>query len=157
MDYPGRLQHQVPAWVPAGALYHIRIRAEPSQEPSLTHQALSGDLLASARRYHGCQRWWCNLILLMPDHLHALLVFPEEKGLAQTIRDWKRGVARCHGVRWQSNFFDHRIRNDRSGTQKWAYIRNNPVAKGLCACADDWPHWWSAFSEAPRIGGKSDQ
>ena len=83
----------------------------------------------------------------MPDHLHALLAFPRDQGMSIVIRNWKRGAARLQGVRWQTNYFDHRIRTKSEGQECWTYIRRNPVAKGLCASEEDWPHWWSAHVE----------
>jgi hypothetical protein len=82
----------------------------------------------------------------MPDHLHALLVFPREAGMSTAIRNWKRAMARLHGIKWQSNYFDHRIRDDKERRETWDYIRRNPVAKGLCASEAEWPFWWSALS-----------
>ena len=41
----------------------------------------------------------------------------------------------------QTGYFDHRLRDDERGEQlaeKINYIRQNPVAAGLCATADDW-------------------
>jgi putative transposase len=112
--------------------------------PSLTAPALALELLTAARRYHRLGRWWCELFLLMPDHLHALIVFPRESGMSLTLRDWKRGTALFQDVHWQENYFDHRIRNEEEAREKWDYIRRNPVVKGLCAREDDWPWWISS-------------
>jgi len=75
----------------------------------------------------------------MPDHLHALLSFPAEAGMSKTISAWKGYHARQTGVAWQANYFDHRIRSAAEFELKAAYIRNNPVVKGLCPEAADWP------------------
>jgi len=43
---------------------------------------------------------------------------------------------------WQEGYFDRRLREDERGEQlsaKMNYIRENPVAAGLCAQAKDWP------------------
>jgi len=43
---------------------------------------------------------------------------------------------------WQEGYFDHRLRADERGAQllaKMNYIRQNPVAAGLCVRAEDWP------------------
>jgi putative transposase len=148
-EYPGKLYHKTPAWVASGAQFHLRFRAEPTQAPDLTATALAPPLLAAAHRYHGLGRWWCELFLLMPDHLHAMIIFPHDAGMSPTIRDWKRGTARCHGLRWQENYFDHRIRNEKEAQETWLYIRRNPVVKGLCARVDDWP-WWIAPAGGTR-------
>ena len=41
---------------------------------------------------------------------------------------------------WQRDCWDRQLRTGESYTQKWEYVRNNPVRKGLVACADDWPY-----------------
>ncbi len=105
-EYPGRLRHDVPGWVKAGAVFHVRIRVAPEPAIPLTEPALAAQLLAAVKRYHESGRWWCRLVVLMPDHLHAMLSFPEHgPGMAATVRDWKRGTARFQGVEWQTNFF----------------------------------------------------
>jgi putative transposase len=40
---------------------------------------------------------------------------------------------------WQEEFFDHVLRSDESYSEKWDYVRQNPVRVGLVADADDWP------------------
>ncbi len=78
----------------------------------------------------------------MPDHLHALISFPPDKRMSRIIGEWKRYHATHHGVLWQENFFDHRLRNDAEVREKYLYILHNPVAKHLCASADQWPWTW---------------
>jgi REP element-mobilizing transposase RayT len=75
----------------------------------------------------------------MPDHTHALLSFPRAESIRGTMRDWKRYTARHLGIAWQRDFFEHRVRNGESLELKAAYIRENPVRKGLVARAEDWP------------------
>lgn len=76
----------------------------------------------------------------MPDHLHALIGIDRQTSLAQLIRDYKRITAKLAGVRWQRNFFDHRLRHDESLAEKFAYICQNPVRAGLVGTEDDWPY-----------------
>jgi hypothetical protein len=81
----------------------------------------------------------------MPDHLHALLSFPRDEAMSRIIGEWKHFQAREHGIIWQSGHFDHRLRDDERGEQQLSskinYIRQNPVAAGLCADAAEW-RWW---------------
>jgi REP element-mobilizing transposase RayT len=146
-EYPRRLHHKTPAWIKDGAVFHVRIRVDSRQVTALVAPSLAPDILKTAQRYHEPGKWWCDLMLLMPDHLHALLVFPREPGMPAGLRDWKRGTARFQGVKWQDNFFDHRIRNNKEGAETWRYIRRNPVAKGLCLNEGQWPWWWSGSLE----------
>jgi putative transposase len=41
---------------------------------------------------------------------------------------------------WQPGFFDHILRSANSYSEKWDYVRNNPVRAGLVKCADDWKY-----------------
>lgn len=41
---------------------------------------------------------------------------------------------------WQRGFFDHLLRNSESYTEKWEYVRQNPVRAGLVRHPDDWPY-----------------
>ena len=41
---------------------------------------------------------------------------------------------------WQREFFDHVLRSAESYSEKWNYIRDNPVRAGLVRSADDWSY-----------------
>ena len=141
--FPERLHHTVPHWVEPGALFHIRIRLDrDKQQRPLVDPSLAPVLLDSATFYEQNTRWLITLFVLMPDHVHAVLSFQRDKSMSEVIRDWKRFHTRTHHVMWQEGYFDHRLRPDERGTQfsaKLNYIRENPVAAGLCARAEDWP------------------
>ena len=40
---------------------------------------------------------------------------------------------------WQRNCWDRQLRAGESYSEKWNYIRNNPVRKGLCDLPEHWP------------------
>lgn len=141
-DYPKRLAHATPAWVSSEAVYHIRIRIMDGASTPLTDESLAQALLDSVRFYHDQTRWHCSLFLLMPDHLHALIAFPQAQIMSVVMGAWKGYQTKRLGVRWQENFFDHRLRNRKELDEKAAYIRLNPVVKNLCAKADDWPWFY---------------
>ncbi|MDA1069560.1 MAG: transposase, partial [Verrucomicrobia bacterium] len=79
-----------------------------------------------------------RLLVLMPDHLHALVSFPQDTEMKKFISSWKGYLAKHCGIKWQRDFFDHRIRNWESLDGKADYIRQNPVRKGLCKSAEEW-------------------
>jgi REP element-mobilizing transposase RayT len=99
-------------------------------------------LLGSVRYYHEHARWNCGLFLLMPDHVHALISFPVDTSMSNVIAAWKSYQTKRHNVRWQANYFDHRIRSHKELDAKAAYIRHNPVAKSLCRRPEDWPWFY---------------
>jgi REP element-mobilizing transposase RayT len=115
--YPGRLEHRTPSWVEDGSTFHIRIRVGPEQTVPLVAPLLAESLIASFHRNHAMSKWWCSLVLIMPDHIHAMLAFPRDPGMSETIREWKRLTARSVRVRWQPNYFDHRLRNARESEE----------------------------------------
>jgi REP element-mobilizing transposase RayT len=87
-----------------------------------------------------------RLALAMPDHFHALWMFPGERSMAQVVSSFKRWLARQSGIRWQRGFFDHRIRSWESAQEKRRYIRMNPLRAGLVEHEEAW-----AFQKDGRI------
>jgi len=120
------------------------------EQRQLVDASLAQVLLKSAQFYDSKRRWHINLFVLMPDHLHALLSFPRDESMSGVIGDWKRFHAYKNGVMWQEGYFDRRLREDERGEQlsaKMNYIRENPVAAGLCAQAKDWPRIIDPFRQ----------
>ena len=153
-SFPQRLHHELPTWVdPAAAVFHIRIRAAVDNLDHLTNERLAPKLLASAIEYARRHIWWPALFLIMPDHIHALLSFNVTRKMSRVIGDWKKWHHVKHGVRWQENFFDHRLRRDESLEQKALYIRRNPVVKGLCSKPEDWPWVLDGGAVHKALGG----
>jgi putative transposase len=141
--FPAKLHHRVPHWIEPGSLFHIRIALDREKEHTpLIAPPLGKALLDSARFYEAKQHWHISLFLLMPDHLHALLSFQRDKSMSRIIGDWKHFQTHEHGIMWQPGYFDHRLRADERGEQlsaKMNYIRQNPVAAGLCTKVENWP------------------
>jgi len=135
-----RLDHKTHFAGRFGAVYFITICCQHRGSNQLCHDEVAAVLPDTARIYHESKRWNLNLLFLMPDHLHALIGIDGQTSLAQLIRDYKRITARMGGVRWQRNFFDHRLRHGESLAEKFAYICQNPVRGGLISNEDDWPY-----------------
>src|SRR5437016_11955812 len=72
--------------------------------------------------------------------LHALIGIDGRDSLSQIMRDYKRITAKIAGIRWQRNFFDHRLRHDESLAEKFAYICQNPIRAGLISGEQNWPY-----------------
>ncbi|MFA6287989.1 MAG: transposase [Opitutaceae bacterium] len=137
-EYPARLHHAVPEWVKSGAVFHVRGRCERGNTVDLTKPEVAKALLESVSFYQTKQRWHVTLFVLMPDHWHALISFPQEDAMIRVVGDWKRYQEKQHGIHWQEGFFDHRIRNDAELDEKAYYIRMNPVRAELCAEMNQW-------------------
>ena len=97
-------------------------------------------IFRSAQILHDKEEWQLRLMLLMPDHLHALVSVSGDVSLGKTVGRFKRATANFASVDWQKNFFDHRLRSEKTAAAKYDYIRHNPVRAGLVAAPDDWPY-----------------
>jgi len=140
------LPHDPPRGIdPAREIFFITICTQPRGLNQLAQPQIFSGLLATVEHRHFRGEWFALIFLFMPDHIHALLSFPPEAPpMAEVIRRWKRWTARNYGIKWQRDFFDHRLRRDESAIQKMDYILQNPVRAGLVATPTDWPYKWQA-------------
>ncbi len=134
------LHHQPPLWISTDSTFFITINCAARSENILTVPSTAKCVLTSAQHYQDIGKWYIGLMLLMPDHLHALLCFPQAEILEEVISNWMKYIARTLAVVWQRDFFEHRIRDEVSLREKAEYIRQNPVRKGLIADPDKWPY-----------------
>jgi len=84
----------------------------------------------------------------MPDHLH-LFTAPRSSDStleswitfwkSQFTKDFKSETGTVPG-KWQAEHWDSRLRSWQSYAEKWEYVRNNPVRKGLVVRSEDWPY-----------------
>jgi REP element-mobilizing transposase RayT len=119
------------------------------RRPLLTSPAAGAVILAAwqdAPRFFG---WVVGRHVVMPDHVHFFArPQADAKPLGAFLRDWKKWTAKqicattgTPAPLWQPEFFDHILRSPRSYSEKWDYVRANPVRAGLAKKAEDWP--WS--------------
>ena len=113
----------------------------------LATKPVAAILVAAWERASTAYGWAVGPYVVMPDHVHffASLAIDEAKPLSTFIGMWKRSTTRrirehVPGFLWQSEFFDHVLRNSRSYGEKIEYVRENPVRKGLVTRAEDWPY-----------------
>jgi putative transposase len=144
MPLPTRKQlpHDAPAWVKSGSIFFITICCLPKGENQLCQPEIARNIFASVHFRHERLDWCTHLFLLMPDHLHGLLSVPYDQSMKSTISKWKEYTAKHVGIRWQRDFFDHRLRNDESFDEKANYIRMNPVRENLILEPSAWPYVW---------------
>ena len=124
------------------------------------------DLLrASFREVRQAKPFEIVAIVILPEHLHAILTLPE--GNADYSTRWKAikggfttrlrraGVALAKDRRgeyrlWQRRFWEHTIRDERDLCAHVDYIHYNPVKHGLVTRVLDWPY--SSFHRYVRDG-----
>lgn len=123
-------------------MYFLTACAAERGGDALTAGGRARGLIGAAQHYSGLGRWFVRLFLVMPDHIHALLSFPPHGEMRKTVSAWKSFTAKETKVRWQRDFFEHRLRTGESFDVKADYIRRNPVRAKLCDDPGDWPHIW---------------
>jgi REP element-mobilizing transposase RayT len=115
-------------------------------------------IIEAAKHYHALRKWFMHLILVMPDHLHAIVTFYERRvetprpterrvrrprpTMVATLAQWKSFVAKNAGIRFQRDFWDTRIRNAVHFAEQLDYIKNNPVRKNLVTLPEEWLWQW---------------
>ena len=107
---------------------------------------------SGARERHG---WHVGRFVLMPDHVHFFAVGDHTaQKLERFMAKWKEWTAKRilevlkhPAPLWQPRFFDRLLRSNESRSEKWDYVKNNPVRAGLVRNADDWPYQGSIHFE----------
>jgi len=136
-----KLPHDVPWWIdPAQEAFFITINCRNRYLNQLAHPEIWKGLRESIefREQRGDWKW--SVFLAMPDHFHGIVTFPKTFYLRKNLSDWKRWTAKNHRIEWQTDFFEHRLRNSENASATADYIRQNPVRAGLAIQAQDWPY-----------------
>ena len=76
--------------------------------------------------------------VVMPNHMHLLVVFPDDDSMLKQCEEWKRFTGRRINQRtgnsgrfWQQDGFDHLVRSEAQFLHFRRYIANNPLKAGL--------------------------
>jgi putative transposase len=103
----------------------------------------------------------CTGFVVMPNHVHAILLGGPEFQASKFIQIWKKTSSyrikqfyREHMDRyrslcpedcpiWQASFYDANLDSDEKINEALDYMHQNPVTAGLCECTVEW-RWSSA-------------
>ena len=110
--------------------------------PVLANEAMH-DALRTA--WTGAQQWSVGAYMIMPDHVHLFSspAVHEHEAVQQWVGFWKRAVGRQwrgQGSLWQRDCWDTQLRRSESYSDKYEYVRQNPVRAELVDNAGDWPY-----------------
>jgi len=121
-------------------------------------------------------KWTTLAAIAMPDHVHILTAPLERDASVAAYSKWfKRwfneeycgancsafaaananslgGVSQkrptTHAAwQWREGCFDRLLRSDESLSDKWEYLRQNPVRAGLVANPEDWPYQFASTGD----------
>ncbi|HEU5117670.1 MAG TPA: transposase, partial [Isosphaeraceae bacterium] len=113
----------------------------------------------------------CVGFVVMPDHVHAIVWFPESDQICHFLKQWKQrssvqikrlflGSLRSYARSidpgepiWQPRCYDFNLYSPHKVEEKLTYLHQNPVRAGLVARPCDWA-WSSAryYEQGRSVG-----
>ncbi len=103
----------------------------------LRRPEFSKEVAQSLRHFDG-DRYDLTDFVVMPNHVHVLVAFPDEEAMLKQCESWKHFTAtrinRALGRRgrfWQQDGFDHLVRSAEQFEYLRQYIANNPIRARL--------------------------
>jgi putative transposase len=111
-------------------------------------------LASQLAKQNGC----CIGFVIMPDHVHAIVWFPENGQLSHFMKQWKQrssvNIKRFFKQNlntyfysfnvsdpiWQARYYSFNLYSEKKIKQKLEYMHNNPVKSKLVIIPTDWVH-----------------
>jgi putative transposase len=149
-------------FVPGGTFFFTVTLADRRSSLLIDHIS---ELRAAFRAGRRERPFTIDAIVILPDHLHAILTLPQ--GDADFSARWRRikghfssrmivlgEFSKRHAnedfALWQRRFWEHTIRDENDFARHVDYIHFNPVKHGLVSRVHDWSH--SSFHQYVRQG-----
>jgi REP element-mobilizing transposase RayT len=118
-------------------------------------------LVLGAIRFWDGKKWFVQVAVVMPDHVHAIVqplrlestpdAVPDLADLLKSVKGYSAYVVNrrqnTHGVLWQDERYDRIIRDEQELAETWSYLRNNPVAAELTVNPELYPWLYEAIGE----------
>jgi putative transposase len=154
-----RTRRWLPHWQQGGATYFVTFRA-----PAVEVTKELRPVVLSAIRYFDGRRYTLWSAVVMPDHVHVLLTPLEAEpgrwwsvsSILHSLKSYTANQVNARlqrtGVVWMQESFDRIVRDEGEFIEKWQYIRNNPVKRGLCERAEEWDGFWERAAGWPAGG-----
>jgi REP element-mobilizing transposase RayT len=154
---------RIPNWLPweQRSVYFITFCIE-RRRPVLANP---GAWEICLRIFSRLDEWTTLAAIAMPDHLHALVAPLDRDASVAAFSKWfKRWFdeeycrVHCRASvpdavpihqtwKWQEGCFDRLLRSDESLSDKWEYLRQNPVRAGLVVNPEDWPFQFASTGD----------
>src|SRR5437764_1202319 len=137
---------RIPNWLPweKRTIYFITFCIESRK--SVLAKAQARNICRAV--FEKLDKWRILSAIAMPNHLH-ILAAPASRDAS--ISDFNEAYRTSNhrpyvpegaatDWRWQEGCFDRLLRSDESLSEKWEYLRQNPVRAGLVEHSEDWPY-----------------
>ncbi len=140
-----RHHRRLPHWQSGGSSYFVTFRSAIGELPSEALEIVKHHILFDHKRKY-------ELIfgVVMPDHVHILFrPICKDNGNWYSLQEILKGIKGVSarninklllrtGSVWQDEYFDRLIRDEKELHEKWKYIWENPLKKGLSNSFDDY-------------------
>jgi putative transposase len=139
-------------FIPGGTFFFTVTLAERRSTALVDH---IGTLRSAFRAARHARPFAIDAIVVLPDHLHAILTLPTNdadfpgrwrkiKGhfsnalieVGLDLKRWQNGDLAL----WQRRYWEHTIRDERDFARHVDYVHFNPVKHGLAQRVRDWPY-----------------
>ena len=126
-----------------GARYFLTL-CEAKRRPGFLDPIVAQELKRALDQIHLSGDFSLVAATVMPDHVHMLGILGQRLSLSRMVGKFKADTHRClrsHGLAWQENFYDHRLRAEKESGPFARYIFLNPYRAGLIPLTASWPFW----------------
>jgi REP element-mobilizing transposase RayT len=130
------------------------------RKPGLTEPATLAEVLTEMRQGETDGVWHLRTAVVMPDHIHLVVVLGESANLASAIRLFKGRLTprlRLGGLRWQKAYFDHRMRPQEDPLPVFLSIFLNPYRAGLLQQNEQWPGYFCCEEDWAWFGALTNE
>jgi REP element-mobilizing transposase RayT len=136
----------------AGKVCHIRT-STAHNEPWLARPDCANVFVESLLKWRSQLDFKLFGFVVMPEHVHILLMPTETAGLRKIVMNLKRQSAwdinrllGRSGRFWRGEFFDHWMRNKGQAARTVEYLHSNPVRRELVKSPEDYQYSsWHAW------------
>lgn len=135
-----------------GASYFITICAfAAAKDAALNSPDAAAAIRAELAAMEESAVWQVRSGVIMPDHLHLLARLGPSLHLSRAIARFKSRTKQSlesAGLKWQENFYEHRLRADNPVESVIRYIQLNPYEAGIESPNTSYPHFWLGPEES---------
>jgi hypothetical protein len=149
--FPERLHHRVPYWVEPGALFHIRIALGSRERTKGANKTATRPRNFGFRKILRSQGTMAHHAFPFNARSFARIAIFCARSIDERCDRSMETVSRANqSCLVAGRILRSRLRADERSTQllaKMNYVRQNPVAAGLCAKAEAWPWVIDPFAD----------
>ena len=125
----------------------------------LTNPEVAHGLREEIEAIECAAHWTIRGAVIMPDHLHLLFTLHSGLPLGRAIARLKsktKPALSTASIRWQGNYYEHRLREGDPLEAVILYISLNPYRAGVIAPSENYPWFWLGRQETAWFKPQSD-